>query len=103
MWQRVRQGEISMFVKEFDKFRKDVKKTIFAFFQMEPEELEVHINEFHKQYDNLYNLDKVSFHDVRPDLKDTVMLYKSMNYFWNIWVGLNKLEESITSIGGLND
>ena len=92
-----------MFVKEFDKFRKDVKKTILDFFKMEPEELEVHINEFHKQYDKLYDLDKVSFHDVRPDLKDAVMLYRSMNYFWNIWIGLNKLEESITSIGGLDD
>ena len=92
-----------MFVKEFDKFRKDVKKTISTFFKMEPEELEVHISEFHKRYDRLYDLDKVSFHDVRPDLKDSVMLYRSMNYFWNIWIGLNKLEESITSIGGLND
>ena len=87
-----------MFVKEFDKFRKDVNKTIFAFFKMEPEELEIHINEFHKQYDKLYDLDKVSFHDVRPDLKDIIMLYRSMNYFWNIWNDLNKLESSILAL-----
>lgn len=87
-----------MFVKEFDKFRKDVKKTIFAFFKMEPEELKSHISEFHKQYDKLYDLDKVSFHDVRPDLKDIVMLYRSMNYFWNIWNDLNKLESSILAL-----
>ena len=87
-----------MFVKEFEKFRKDVKKTIFAFFKMEPEELENHINEFHRQYDRLYDLDKVSFHDVRPDLKDTVMLYRSMNYFYRIWVDLNKLESSIFAL-----
>ena len=87
-----------MFVKEFEKFRKDVKKTIFAFFKMEPEELENHINEFHRQYDRLYDLDEVSFHDVRPDLKDTVMLYRSMNYFYRIWVDLNKLESSIFAL-----
>ena len=87
-----------MFVKEFDKFRKDVKKTIFAFFKMEPEELEEHIKECHRQYDRLYDLDKVSFHDVRPDLKDTVMLYRSMNYFYNIWIDLNRLESSIFAL-----
>jgi len=87
-----------MFIKEFEKFRKDVKKTIFAFFKMEPEELEEHINECHRQYDRLYDLDKVSFHDVRPDLKDTVMLYRSMNYFYNIWIDLNKLESSIFAL-----
>ncbi len=92
-----------MFVKEFEKFKKDVRKTIFGFFKMEPDELEEHIKEFHKQLDRFYDLDKVCFRDVRPDLKDSVMLYRTMNYFYKIWVDLNKLESSITSIGGLDD
>lgn len=92
-----------MFVKEFEKFKKDVRKTIFSFFKMEPEELEKRINECHKEYDRLYDLDRVSFKDVRPDLKDVVMLYRTMNYFNNIWIDLNKLETSIISIGGLDD
>lgn len=92
-----------MFVKEFEKFKKDVRKTIFGFFKMEPEELEEHINECHKEYDRLYDLDRVSFRDVRPDLKDVIMLYRTMNYFNNIWIDLNKLETSITCIGGLDD
>ena len=57
----------------------------------------------HKEYDHLYDLDRVSFKDVRPDLKDAVMLYRTMNYFYNIWIDLNRLETSITSIGGLDD
>lgn len=92
-----------MFVKEYIKFKKDVKKTIFAFFKMEPEELEIHIDEFHKQYDKMYDLDKVSFKDVRPDLREMLMLYRTMNYFYNIWVKLNELEPVITNIGGIND
>lgn len=92
-----------MFIKEFEKFKKDVRKTIFSFFKMEPEELEEHINEYHKEYDRLYDLDRVSFKDVRPDLKDVVMLYRTMNYFYNIWIDLNRLETSITSIGGLDE
>ena len=92
-----------MFVKEYAKFKKDVKKTIFAFFKMEPEELEFHINEFHKQYDRLYDLDKVSFKDVRPDLKQMLMLYRTMNYFYSIWTKLNELEPIITNIGGIDD
>ena len=92
-----------MFVKEYTKFKKDVKKTIFAFFKMEPEELEININEFHKQYDKMYDLDKVSFKDVRPDLREMLMLYRTMNYFYNIWIKLNELEPVITNIGGIND
>jgi hypothetical protein len=92
-----------VFVKEFEKFKKDVRKTIFGFFKMEPEELEERIDDCHRQYDRFYDLDKVSFKDVRPDLKDSVMLYRTMSYFYRIWVDLNKLESSITSIGGLDD
>ena len=90
-----------MFVKEFEKFKKDVRKTINSFFRMNPEDLEPFLNDLHKKYDRMYDLDKVSYKDVRPELKETVMLYRTMNYFWNIWVKLNELESSITDIGGI--
>ena len=90
-----------MFVKEYEKFKKNVKKTIYEFFKMEPEELENHLNEFHRLYDKMYNLDKVSYNDVRSDLKEMLMLYRTMNYFYNIWIKLDELEPVITNIGGI--
>ena len=68
-----------MFVKEFDKFKKDVEKTIYAFFKMKPEELKNYLDDFHNTYDSMYDLNKVSYKDVRPDLKDMLMMYKTMN------------------------
>ena len=92
-----------MFVKEYDKFKKDVKQTIFAFFRMEPEQLSFEIEEYHKKYDKLYNLDTVSYKDVRPELKDMIMKYRTMVYFNNIWIKLNELEPCIMDIGGIDD
>lgn len=84
-----------MFIKEYDKFKKDVEKTIYAFFKMKPEELMPYLDNYHKRYDRIYDLDKVSYKDVRPELKEVVMLYRTMNYFYNIWVKLNDLEPFI--------
>jgi uncharacterized protein YueI len=85
-----------MFVKEYDKFRKDVEKTIYAFFKLKPEELESYLDTFHKKYDRMYDLNKVSYKDIAPELREELMLYKTMNYFYNIWVKLNELEPYIT-------
>ena len=85
-----------MFVKEYDKFRKDVEKTIYAFFKLKPEELEPYLDTFHKKYDRMYDLNKVSYKDIAPELREELMLYKTMNYFYNIWIKLNELEPYIT-------
>lgn len=84
-----------MFVKEYDKFRKNVEKTIDAFFKVKPEELESYLKAFHNRYDRLYDLNKVSYKDIAPELREELMLYKTMNYFYNIWVKLNELEPYI--------
>ena len=84
-----------MFVKEYDKFRKNVEKTIDAFFKVKPEELEPYLKAFHSRYDRLYDLNKVSYKDIAPELREELMLYKTMNYFYNIWVKLNELEPYI--------
>lgn len=84
-----------MFIKEFTKFRKDVEKTVDSFFKMKPDELKEYIDECHRKYDRMYDLDKVSYKDVQPALKETVMRYRTMNYFYSIWVKLNELEPLI--------
>lgn len=85
-----------MFVKKYEKFKKDVEDTIYAFFRMKPEELKVQLDFIHQKYDSLYDLDNVLYKDVKPELKDMLMMYKTMNYFYNIWDKLNELESYIT-------
>ena len=92
-----------MFVKEYAKFKKDVEKTIYAFFKMQPEELKVHLDSCHERYDKLYDLNKVSYKDVRSELKDMLLMYKTMNYFYNIWDKLKDLEIYITDDVGVEE
>lgn len=92
-----------MFIKDYKKFRKDVEDTIDSFFRLKPEQLKEEIINYHNKYDKYYDLDKISFRDVKPEFKEDIMAYRTMNYFYNVWEKLNELEDAITNIGGLDD
>ena len=87
-----------MFIKEYEKFKKNVEDTMWSFFKMTPEQIQQALNELHKTYDKLYNLDEVSYKNVRPDLRNMVMVYKTMNYFYSIYEKLLELEDYICNV-----
>ena len=87
-----------MFIKEYEKFKKNVEDTMWSFFKMTPEQIQQALNELHKTYDELYDLDEVSYKNVRPDLRNMVMVYKTMNYFYSIYEKLLELEDYICNV-----
>jgi len=81
-----------MFQKECDKFRDNVVKTMWSFFKMKPEEIKDSIDKIFKEYGDMYNLDTVDYRYVRPELKEVVMRYRTMKYFYDIYVKLDELK-----------
>ena len=84
-----------MFIKDMTKFEKNVEKTIYSFFKMKPEDLEIHIKDIKEKYGSMYDLDNVPFQNVRPDVRDSVLLYRTMSYFFNIYKKLKELKYSV--------
>ena len=87
-----------MFVKEYEKFKKNVEDTMWSFFKMTPDQIKQSLDELHKTYDMLYDLDVVSYKNVRPGLRNMLMVYKTMNYFYSIYEKLLELEDYICNV-----
>lgn len=82
-----------MFLKDFDKFKKNVTDAMKSFFEMTPEEIEQNIIIIENTYSKMYDLDKVSFKDVSPENRDIVMRYRTLKYFHQIYTKTNELDE----------
>lgn len=90
-----------MFIRKYLNFKKDIEKAIDSFFKMSPENLEFCINEFHERYDGMYNLDEIPIKNVAPEHRDSVMLYKTMKYFYMIYQKMLELEKAICNEEGI--
>lgn len=84
-----------MFVKKYLNFKHDIEKAIDSFFKLSPKDLESCIEGFHNRYDCMYDLDEIPIKNVAPEHRDSVMLYKTMNYFYAIYQKMLELEEII--------
>lgn len=82
-----------MFIKDFGKFKDNVENTMMEFFNLTPEQIEENIIVIEKMYGKMYDLDKVSFRDVSPENRDIVMRYRTLKYFYQIYIKVNELDE----------
>jgi hypothetical protein len=65
---------------------------------MEPEQLKDVMERIEEEYSKMYDLNVVSIKNVKTENKDAVMLYKTMKYFYNIWVKMQELKECICEV-----
>ena len=91
-----------MFIKDFGKFKDNVENTMMEFFNLTPEQIEENIVVIEKMYGKMYDLDKVSFRDVSPENRDIVMRYRTLKYFYQIYVKVNELDKLLKG-SELND
>ena len=82
-----------MFVKELDKFKKEVENTIQSFFQCTPEELTQMRMSMLKFYGT--EMDECDYKDMNPSYRDELMKYKTVKYFDNVYAKLLELEGAI--------
>ena len=75
---------------------------MMEFFNLTPEQIEENIVVIEKMYGKMYDLDKVSFRDVSPENRDIVMRYRTLKYFYQIYVKVNELDKLLKG-SELND
>ena len=82
-----------MFLKDFGKFKKTVEDTMSEFFNLTPEQIKENMTVIEQMYSRMYDLDKVDFKDVSPENRDVVMRYRTLKYFYQIYIKVNELDE----------
>ena len=90
-----------MFLKDFGKFKKNVEDTMTEFFNLTPQQIKENIEVIERMYSRMYDLDKVDFKDVSPENRDIVMRYRTLKYFYQIYVKVNELDDLLR--GNEND
>ncbi len=81
-----------MFLKEVNKFKQTVEKSMYSFFKMNPEEIENNMRVIEQVYKNRYNLDMINFRDIAPECRDDVLRYRTLKYFFTAWKKITELE-----------
>lgn len=90
-----------MFLKDFGKFKKNVEDTMTEFFNLTPQQIKENMEVIERMYSRMYDLDKVDFKDVSPENRDIVMRYRTLKYFYRIYVKVNELDDLLR--GNEND
>lgn len=84
-----------MFINKFTKFKKEIEKTIYSFFNINAKELNVYLESYKNTFKDIYDLDNVLIQNVRNEMKNDIMRYKTMKYFCDIYTKLIELEDVI--------
>ena len=69
-----------MFIRNLNKFKKNVEDTIYEFFNCSPEELRNYMTFTKVRYPDV-EWDKIAFDDVQGEVKDELCKYKTAKYF----------------------
>ena len=90
-----------MFLKDFDKFKIIVEDTMQTFFEMTPEQVKQNIAVIEKMYSSKYDLDKVDYKNIDPDVRDIILRYRTLKYFDGIYDKVMELHNFLKE-GDLN-
>lgn len=74
-----------MFLKDIEEFKITVEKSIDSFFGFTPQQMKENILVIEKLYGQMYDLEKISFKSIRPDLKEVLMRYRTLKYFNSVY------------------
>ena len=89
-----------MFIKNLNKFKKNVEDTIYEFFSCTPEELKNYLKFITVRYPEI-EWDNVAFSDVQGETKDELCKYKTAKYFIRIYDKLLELQEIMNDNTGI--
>lgn len=74
-----------MFLKDIEKFKTTVEKTMYSFFGFTPEQVKENVEVIERMYGKMYDLEKISFNSIRPDLKEILLRYRTLKYFDTVY------------------
>ena len=74
-----------MFLKDIEKFKTTVEKSMDSFFGFTPEQVKENIQVIERMYGQMYDLEKISFKSIRPDLKEILLRYRTLKYFDSVY------------------